>query len=59
MSLIPVRSLREQAPFSEEENDPLGLDGIDGKDISDRRRRKELSAMVMKLEVCEENVLDG
>lgn len=51
--------LREQTTFSEEENDPLEVDKIDGKDVSGRQRRKKLRVVIMKFGAHEENVLDG
>lgn len=41
--------LWEQTTFPEEKNDPLGFGGIDGKNVSERRRNKELIAVIMQL----------
>lgn len=46
--------LREQATSSEKKNDPLGVDGVDEKDVSERGRKKELRPVIMKLGACEE-----
>lgn len=40
---------------NEEENDPLGVRGINGKDISKKERTKELKTVVMKARACEKN----
>lgn len=38
---------REKATSSEEEIDTLGVSGIDGKDITERGRRKEMRTVVI------------